>query len=95
MVDALDQDALTCAFDHVSLGAATERYQAKLGLTRQAQDEIAARSHELAEAAKDGLFDDEIVAVTSAQDEAVLHRGRTGSFTGHPACERDPGRPSS
>ena len=73
MVDALDQDALTCAFDSTSMGAATERYQAELGLTRQAQDEFAARSHERAAAAsKDGLFDDEIVAVAGAQDDLLL-----------------------
>ena len=73
MVDALDQDALTCAFDGISMGAATERYQAGLGLTRQAQDEFAARSHErAAAAAKDGLFDDEIVAVASAQGDLLL-----------------------
>lgn len=73
MVDALDQDALTCAFDSTSMGAATERYQAELGLTRQAQDEFAARSHERAAAAsKDGLFDDEIVAVASAKGDLLL-----------------------
>jgi acetyl-CoA acetyltransferase family protein len=73
MVDALDQDALTCAFDSTSMGAATERYQAELGLTRQAQDEFAARSHERAAAAsKDGLFDDEIVAVAGAQGDLLL-----------------------
>jgi acetyl-CoA C-acetyltransferase len=73
MVDALDQDALTCAFDSISMGAATERYQAELGLTRQAQDEFAARSHErAAAAAKDGLFDDEIAAVTNAQGDLLL-----------------------
>ena len=73
MVDALDQDALTCAFDSISMGAATERYQAGLGLTRQAQDEFAARSHERAAAAsKDGLFDDEIVAVAGAQGDLLL-----------------------
>jgi acetyl-CoA C-acetyltransferase len=73
MVDALDQDALTCAFDSISMGAATERYQAELGLTRQAQDEFAARSHErAAAAAKDGLFDDEIVAVAGAQGDLLL-----------------------
>lgn len=73
MVDALDQDALTCAFDSISMGAATERYQAELGLTRQAQDEFAARSHErAAAAAKDGLFDDEIVAVANAKGDLLL-----------------------
>jgi acetyl-CoA C-acetyltransferase len=73
MVDALDQDALTCAFDGVAMGAATERYQAQFGLTRRAQDEFAARSHErAAAAAKDGLFDDEIVAVANAKGDVLL-----------------------
>lgn len=73
MVDALDQDALTCAFDGVSMGAATERYQAQFGLTRQAQDEYAARSHErAATAAKEGRFDDEIVPVTNVKGDLLL-----------------------
>jgi len=73
MVDALDRDALTCAFDGVSMGAATERYQAQFGLTRQAQDEFAAWSHErAASAAKDGRFDDEIVPVTNAKGDLLL-----------------------
>ena len=75
MVDALDQDALTCAFDGVAMGAATERYQAQFGLSRQEQDEYAARSHELAAAAaKDGRFEDEIVAVSSVKGELLLDR---------------------
>ena len=45
MVDALDQDALTCAFDGISMGAATEKYQASYGLTREAQDAFANQSH--------------------------------------------------
>jgi acetyl-CoA C-acetyltransferase len=74
MVDALDQDALTCAFDGVSMGAATERYQAQFGLTRLAQDEFAARSHErAAAAAKDGRFDHEIVAVTNVKGDVLLN----------------------
>ncbi len=73
MVDALDQDALTCAFDGISMGAATERYQGGFGITRQAQDEYAVRSHELAiAAAKDGRFDDEVVAVTNAKGDLLL-----------------------
>jgi acetyl-CoA C-acetyltransferase len=73
MVDALDQDALTCAFDGVSMGAATERYQAHLGLTRLAQDEYAAQSHQLATtAAKEGRFDDEIVALTNVKGDLLL-----------------------
>ena len=73
MVDALDQDALTCAFDGISMGAATERYQASFGLTREAQDEFANASHARAsQAAAEGRFDEEIVEVVNAKGEVVL-----------------------
>jgi acetyl-CoA C-acetyltransferase len=73
MVDALDQDALTCAFDGISMGAATEKYQTALGLTRAAQDEIANQSHARAtSAATEGRFDSEIVQVFNAKGELLL-----------------------
>lgn len=63
--DALDTDALVCAFDGISMGAATERYQAGLGISRQDQDVFAARSHQRAAvAASDGRLAEEIVPVT-------------------------------
>ena len=50
------------------MGDATEEYNAKLGISRQEQDEFAARSHERATiAAKNGTFDDEIVPVEIPQ----------------------------
>jgi acetyl-CoA C-acetyltransferase len=50
------------------MGESTERYNAKLGITREEQDEFSARSHELAAAAqKNGSFDDEIVPVPIPQ----------------------------
>ncbi|MGW5692374.1 acetyl-CoA C-acetyltransferase [Streptomyces asiaticus] len=65
MVDALDADALVCAFDGIPMGAATEAYQSNLGITRQEQDAFAARSHRLAsEAAAAGRLADEIVPVS-------------------------------
>lgn len=65
LADALDQDALVCGIDHEVMGAATERYQGPLGLSRQHQDEFAARSHARAAAAiANGTFADEIAAVT-------------------------------
>ena len=73
MVDALDQDALTCAFDGISMGAATERYQASYGLTREAQDEFANASHARAsQAATEGRFDEEIVEIVNAKGEVIL-----------------------
>jgi len=63
--DSLDRDALVCAFDAISMGAATEQYQKPHGLTREDQDAWAERSHmRAAEAQKSGAFAEEIVAVT-------------------------------
>jgi acetyl-CoA C-acetyltransferase len=72
--DALDHDGLICGFDGISMGAATERYQAGLGISRAEQDEFAAESHNRAAIAiKDGLLAEEIAPVTIA--------GRKGSVT--------------
>jgi acetyl-CoA C-acetyltransferase len=64
VLDHMAHDALTDAFDRVSMGESTERYNARLGITREEQDEFAARSHQrAADAIKNGLFDEEIVPV--------------------------------
>jgi acetyl-CoA C-acetyltransferase len=64
-LDALDSDALVCGFDGISMGAATERDQGGLGVTREEQDAFAATSHARAAAAvKDGRLAQEIVPVT-------------------------------
>ena len=66
--DALDVDALTCGFDGVPMGAATERYQAGLGITRAEQDAFAAESHaRAAQAQKAGFLAEEIVRVAVAR----------------------------
>ena len=68
VVDSMAYDGLFCAFDQVAMGESTERYNAKLGISRAEQDEFAARSHERAAAAiKDGRFDEEIVSVQIPQ----------------------------
>ena len=75
MEDALDSDALVCGFDGIPMGAATERYQAGLGLSRQDQDAFAAESHARAAAAiKEGRLAEEIVPVATV-------RGRKGDVT--------------
>jgi acetyl-CoA C-acetyltransferase len=73
--DALDSDALVCGFDGIPMGAATERYQAGLGISRQDQDAFAAESHARAAAAiKGGRLAEEIVPVATV-------RGRKGDVT--------------
>ena len=68
VVDAMAFDGLTDAFDHVAMGESTERYNAKLGISRADQDEFSARSHQrAAEAAKNGLLAEEIAPVEIPQ----------------------------
>ncbi|MEV5747258.1 acetyl-CoA C-acetyltransferase [Actinoallomurus sp. NPDC052308] len=68
VLDATAHDGLTDAFDGVSMGESTERHNAKLGISREEQDEFAARSHQrAADAVKNQLFDDEIVPVEIQQ----------------------------
>ncbi len=68
VVDSMMYDGLFCAFDQVAMGAGTEKYAASAGIERGPQDDLAAKSHQrAASAAKNGLFDDEIVAVEVPQ----------------------------
>jgi acetyl-CoA C-acetyltransferase len=68
MLDAMAHDGLTDAFEHIAMGESTEKHNARLALTREEQDEIAAASHQRAAAAqKNGLFDEEIVPVSIPQ----------------------------
>jgi len=68
LLDATAHDGLTDSFEEVSMGESTERYNAKLGIGREEQDEFAARSHQRAAAAMAaGLLTDEIVPVEVPQ----------------------------
>ena len=51
MTDHMAYDGLFCAFDQVAMGASTEKYNDRYGLTRAEQDEFSARSHQRAAAA--------------------------------------------
>ena len=65
--DAIIADGLWCAFDACLMGLGTERYAAGT-ISREAQDELAATSHErAANAIKDGRFADEIAPVSLPQ----------------------------
>ncbi|WP_404475666.1 acetyl-CoA C-acetyltransferase [Microbacterium aerolatum] len=68
VLDHMAHDGLTDAYDQESMGASTERHNERFELTRQAQDEVAALSHQRAAAGADaGAFDAEIVAVEVPQ----------------------------
>src|SRR5258706_595810 len=64
LVDAVVKDGLWCAFEGVHMGEEAEIVADKYGITRQAQDQFAYRSHTKAhEATEAGRFRDEIVPV--------------------------------
>ncbi len=68
VLDSMAYDGLTDTFDHIPMGASTERHNGRLGIGRDEQDAYAARSHQRAAlAAKDGLFDAEITPVSVPQ----------------------------
>ena len=68
VLDHLAYDGLTDAYDHESMGASTERLNGRYEVTREAQDAVAARSHQRAAAATEqGVFDAEIVPVEIRQ----------------------------
>ena len=80
MLDSMAVDGLTDAFDGLSMGESTERHNDGLGITREQQDEFAARSQQrAARAAKDGLLADEIVGVeVKSRRETVVFAADEG-----------------
>jgi acetyl-CoA C-acetyltransferase len=69
ITDSMIDDGLWCAFDAVHMGAGTERYTGEFGgITRDLQDDAAAKSHERAAAAmKDGRLAEEIAPIEIPQ----------------------------
>ncbi|MEV5071299.1 acetyl-CoA C-acetyltransferase [Microbacterium sp. LMI12-1-1.1] len=68
VLDHMAYDGLTDAYDRESMGASTERHNDRFEITREAQDAVAARSHQRAAAAQaEGVFDAEIVPVEIPQ----------------------------
>jgi len=55
LVDLLDHDGLVDSFEHISMGAATERGNGGLGIDRASQDAVAAASHRNAAASREFL----------------------------------------
>jgi acetyl-CoA C-acetyltransferase len=68
VLDAMAHDGLTDVFEHIPMGESTERHVGKLGITREEQDAFAALSQQrAAAAAKNGVFEAEIVPVEIPQ----------------------------
>lgn len=65
VLDAIQFDGLTDAYESILMGTCTERIIKEMGLTREEQDAFAIRSYERAQdAAAKGYFDAEITPVT-------------------------------
>jgi acetyl-CoA C-acetyltransferase len=89
LVDGVVFDGLTCAFGGCHMGVYGSLGAAEYGISREAQDEWALRSHERAAAAWDkGLFADEVlpVAIPQKKGDPVL-------FTADEAIRRDSSLP--
>jgi acetyl-CoA C-acetyltransferase len=69
LLDSMIDDGLWCAFDAVHMGAGTERYTGEMGgITRDMQDDVAAKSHDRAAAAmKEGRLAEEIAPIEIPQ----------------------------
>jgi acetyl-CoA C-acetyltransferase len=68
LVDSMQYDGLWDVFTDAAMGELTENTNQKLGISREEQDAFSAQSHQRAAlAAKNGLFDDEIVPVEIPQ----------------------------
>ncbi|MDQ1174126.1 acetyl-CoA C-acetyltransferase [Microbacterium testaceum] len=77
VLDHMAYDGLTDAYDRESMGASTERANARYEVTREAQDTVAARSHQRAAAAQaEGIFDAEIVPVSIPQRKGALRQAQ-------------------
>ncbi|MGS2590480.1 acetyl-CoA C-acetyltransferase [Streptomyces hebeiensis] len=101
MLDSMAYDGLTDSFEHIAMGASTERHNTRLKIARAPQDEFAALSHQRAAAArKNGVFEAEITPVEIpqrkgdpvlfAQDEGIRPETTVESLSRlRPAFDRD------
>ncbi len=78
LVDSLVSDGLTSTFDGLHMVAQNSQVARELGISREQQDEWAARSHERAAAAQDaGRFDEELVPVGELTADESVRRDTT------------------
>jgi acetyl-CoA C-acetyltransferase len=78
VVDHMVFDGLTSTFDGMHMVEQASKVSRELGISREAQDEWAFRSHQRAAAAQDaGRFEDEIVAVGDLATDEGIRRDTT------------------
>ena len=75
LIDSMIFDGLTSSFDKLHMVQQNSQVARELGITREAQDAWAYRSHQRAAAAQDeGRYDDEIVAVGDVTADEGIRR---------------------
>ncbi len=78
LIDSMVYDGLTSTFDQLHMVSQNSKVARELGISRERQDEWAARSQARAAAAQDaGRFDDEIVAVGDVTADESIRRDTT------------------
>jgi acetyl-CoA C-acetyltransferase len=78
LIDSMVFDGLTSTFDELHMVQQNSKVARELGISREEQDEWAARSHQRAAAAQDaGRFADEIVPVGEVTDDEGIRRDTT------------------
>jgi acetyl-CoA C-acetyltransferase len=78
LIDSMVNDGLTSTFDGLHMVSQNSKVARELGISRELQDEWAARSQARAAAAQDaGRFDDEIVAVGEVTADESIRRDTT------------------
>ncbi|HEY8723240.1 MAG TPA: acetyl-CoA C-acetyltransferase [Gaiellaceae bacterium] len=78
LIDSMIYDGLTSTFDGLHMVVQNSQVARELGISREVQDEWAARSHQRAAAAQDaGRFDDEIVPVGDVSADESIRRDTT------------------
>ncbi|MDY7109031.1 MAG: thiolase family protein [Planctomycetota bacterium] len=88
--DLMQWDGLWCAFENWAMGDAADHIAAKHGITREAQDEFALRSHQnAAKATDEGWFADEIVPLTGEQVGNRKKPGPEGGISIDEGIRRD------
>lgn len=82
MLDTLDYDGLTDAFDKQSMGVSTEENNTVLGLSREAQDRLAAESHQRVAASTEFLAGEIAPFTVSSRKGDTVYREDDGVRAG-------------
>jgi len=82
VIDSMQHDALLCSFENLTMGSATDNFNARYNLSREVQDEIALQSHLRAAAAtQNGLLAAEISEIQVGEQVIAADEGIRSNTT--------------